>query len=384
MFAGTEVSVLAFTDGDTIVPMPVAQDHKRAHEFDCGPNTGGMGAIAPVTDVVDDALMSRIVAEVFEPTLRGLREQGLRYVGVLFAGLMLVKEASIAAEWQTTGTSAAAQHSLGAEDAPVSIQVLEFNCRFGDPETQVVLPLLDQIRGATLAQIFQACCDKTLHSTKVVFRQDIYAATVVAASGGYPGLFSKGCAIKFGRLTNTPMAVAGCAISEAAATGIIFHAGTALAPTHPDTSGVGAGGAFETSGGRVLCATAIAHSRSAAIAKAYDTIQEVSFSGMFFRRDIGGAYYRPHRLTQPLRVAVLGSTRGTDLVPIVEAISTGQLRGASVVAVLSNKADAGILDKAKSFGIATLVVSSAGKTRTVSDVDTFVVTRNAVITPECR
>jgi len=228
---GQEASVLAFTDGETVVPMVVAQDHKAAYDGDRGPNTGGMGCYAPA-DVVDEAVVGRVVAKVLQPAVDGLRAEGCRYVGVLYAGLMLQDNA---------------------------FQVLEFNCRFGDPETQVILPLLE----TDLVEIMEACIDGRLAEVEVRWRRQ-HAVCVVMASGGYPGGYPKGLPIE------------GLDEAAAQANTMIFHAGTRLE-----------GGRVLTDGGRVLGVTAWDDTLALAKARVYEAVERIHWSGAMYRTDIG-------------------------------------------------------------------------------------------------
>ncbi|MCD4689992.1 phosphoribosylamine--glycine ligase, partial [bacterium] len=180
---GEEASILAFTDGERIAPLVPSQDHKRAFDGDGGPNTGGMGAYAP-TPAVDEAMTRLVLRDVLEPTVAALREMGIDYRGVLYAGLMLTA------------------------DGP---KVLEFNCRFGDPETQVVLPLLD----GDLAAIMMATAEGRLDPTDVRASARA-AACVVMASGGYPGSYENGKRID------------GLAAAAAVDDVVVFHAGTSV------------------------------------------------------------------------------------------------------------------------------------------------------------
>ncbi|MGL4611637.1 MAG: phosphoribosylamine--glycine ligase, partial [Trueperaceae bacterium] len=223
---GKEVSVMAFCDGKTVKLMPPARDHKRIFDNDEGPNTGGMGAFTPLSDV-DDALLEKIRKTVLEPTIAAMNAQGTPYSGVLYAGIMLTP------------------------DGP---KVLEFNCRFGDPETQVILPLLK----TDLLEVLEACVDGTLDKVKLEWHKDA-CITVVAASKGYPSDYSKGLPIS---LSTTDE--------------LIFHAGTAEQ-----------NGTIETSGGRVLSVSSVAPSLEAARDKAYATLTQIHFDGMHYRRDIG-------------------------------------------------------------------------------------------------
>ncbi len=226
---GEEVSVLAFCDGSHFRLMPPAQDHKRLLDGDLGPNTGGMGAYAPAP-VCTPELLDEISRTVLAPTLAGLSAEGSPYTGVLYAGLMLTQE----------GPS-----------------VLEFNCRFGDPETQVILPLLK----SDLLEIALACTNGTLGDLTIEWEQGA-AACVVLASPGYPGKIEKGLPIEFK--------------SQDTSTGMIFHAGTQYLD-----------GKVLTSGGRVLGATGLGRDLPGAIQAAYQVVQQVSFTGMQYRRDIG-------------------------------------------------------------------------------------------------
>jgi phosphoribosylamine--glycine ligase len=229
---GEEVSVLALTDGITIRPLLPAQDHKRIGEGDRGNNTGGMGAYAP-TPLASPEIVQRVDAEVLQPTLAVLRKRGIDYRGVLYAGLMI--------------------------DSKGEIRVLEFNCRFGDPETQVVLPLLE----TPLDELLLACIEQRLEELPPLQWKPGSAVCVVTASAGYPGSYEKGKVIS--------------GIQEAEATGaIIFHAGTKLQ-----------GEDIITDGGRVLGLTAVAEDFESAIASVYRAVNCLQFEGMYYRRDIG-------------------------------------------------------------------------------------------------
>ncbi|MCB9758563.1 MAG: phosphoribosylamine--glycine ligase [Alphaproteobacteria bacterium] len=228
---GPEVSVLAFTDGQRYAMMPPAQDHKRALEGDLGPNTGGMGAYAPAP-VATPALLRQIEAEVIAPTLRGLAAEGAPYRGVLYAGVMLTP------------------------DGP---RVLEFNCRFGDPETQALVPLLD----GDLAEIMLACATGALDPARVTWREGS-AATVVLASQGYPGPYRKG------------FPITGVNQADALDGVEVFQAGTRFE-----------GGQLVTSGGRVLAVTGRGATLREALQRAYAGARCIDFEGRTFRRDIG-------------------------------------------------------------------------------------------------
>ncbi len=231
---GQEVSVLAVTDGLTIRPLLPAQDHKQVGEGDTGPNTGGMGAYAP-TPVMPAELLARVQTEVLEPTLKRLRARGIDYRGVLYAGLIVTPEGDP--------------------------KVIEFNCRFGDPETQAVLPLLD----TPLEEIILACCEQRLESLPPFEWKAGASACVVMAAQGYPGSYKKGLVIDG----------IGTAESEDPSM-VVFHAGTRLSAD-----------GLKSTGGRVLGVTAIAPSFEGALAKAYHAINKIDFPGSYYRRDIG-------------------------------------------------------------------------------------------------
>ena len=226
---GEEASLLAFTDGETVVPMLPAQDHKRIFDGDRGANTGGMGAYAPAP-VMTAELVETAMNEILRPTVAALKAKGYPYCGCLYAGLMIT----------ATGP-----------------KVVEFNARFGDPETQAVLPLLE----SDLTEIMLSCAEGKLSADKVRFT-DKAAACVIMASAGYPGDYAKGAAIT--------------GIDEARDAGcLVFHAGT----TQKD-------GELVTSGGRVLGVTAVADDISAAVRKAYEGVEKIHFDGAYYRRDI--------------------------------------------------------------------------------------------------
>ncbi len=227
--SGPELSLLVLTDGQTAVPLAPARDHKRAYDHDQGPNTGGMGAFAPPPDV-DDALIAHIMHTIVQPTIDGMAALGTPYVGVLYAGLMLTA------------------------DGP---KVIEFNCRFGDPETQVVLPLL----ASDLVELMLACVNGRLTPDMVKIHPGA-CATVVMAAPGYPASYPKGLPIT--GLDAVPEDV------------LLFHAGTAVQD-----------GQFVTSGGRVLAVTARGDDLGTAVSRAYAGIEKIHFDGAHFRTDIG-------------------------------------------------------------------------------------------------
>ncbi|MGD9559288.1 MAG: phosphoribosylamine--glycine ligase [Oscillospiraceae bacterium] len=228
---GPEVSVLAFCDGETLVPMVSSMDHKRALDGDAGPNTGGMGTVAPNPHYTP-AMAQRSYEEIFLPTVRALQTEGAPFKGCLYFGLMLTA------------------------DGP---KVIEYNCRFGDPETQVVLPLLE----SDLLEIMRACTEGRLREAMVRFAPGA-AACVVMASGGYPEKYATG------------LPITGLAEAERLPGVAVYHAGTRLE-----------NGQLLTSGGRVLGVTAVAPTLSAALSTAYQAAGAIHFEGAHYRRDIG-------------------------------------------------------------------------------------------------
>jgi phosphoribosylamine--glycine ligase len=227
---GEEASVLAFVDGDTIVPMVSAQDHKRVFDGDKGPNTGGMGAYSPAP-VVTKKMDQEILETILKPTVKALQDMGITYRGVLYAGLMITK------------------------DGP---KVIEYNCRFGDPETQVVLPRLK----TDFVNVCLAVAQGKLSHLKIEWDERPTACVVMAAKG-YPGSYPKGQAI-------TGLDEAGKKPDS-----MVFHAGTAL---HK--------GNITTNGGRVLCVTGIGETIARAVQRAYQTLEVIHFDGGHFRKDI--------------------------------------------------------------------------------------------------
>ncbi|MGJ3246247.1 MAG: phosphoribosylamine--glycine ligase [Elainellaceae cyanobacterium] len=229
---GQEVSVLAITDGLTIRPLLPAQDHKPIGEGDTGANTGGMGAYAP-TPIVTTALIDRIQQDILEPAIATLQTRGIDYRGVLYAGLMITPDG----------------HP----------KVIEFNCRFGDPETQVVVPLLE----TPLEDLMLACAQQRLAQLPPITWKSGAAACVVMASGGYPDTYPKGFAIT--------------GLAEAEETGAtVFHAGTRIKQDQ-----------LVTDGGRVLGVTGTGETFEEAIAHAYRAVECIQFEGAYYRQDIG-------------------------------------------------------------------------------------------------
>ena len=229
LLVGEEVSVLAFTDGRTVVPMIPSQDHKRVFDGDLGPNTGGMGAYAPAP-IYNPELHQIVVRDILEPTVKGLAENGWDYHGVLYAGLMITEEGP---------------------------KVLEYNVRFGDPETQPVLAMLD----TDLIEIIEAVIDNRLDEIEIKWKHGA-AVCVVMAAGGYPGSYTKGEVIS--------------GLDSAAEHAVVFHAGTAERD-----------GQIVTNGGRVLGVTALGKNISEAINKAYSGVEKINFNAAHYRRDIG-------------------------------------------------------------------------------------------------
>lgn len=231
---GEEASLLAFVDGKTVVPMIASQDHKRIFDGDKGPNTGGMGTYAPAP-VLTDTLRDKAMKTILEPMVAAMENEGMPYVGCLYAGLMIT---------------------------PQGPKVVEFNARFGDPETQVVLPLLD----SDLGQIMMACATGTLTADMVKWK-DSSAACVILASKGYPETSSKGDVIH-GDIKQHD-------------TTIVFHSGTKLV-----------GDEYVTNGGRVLGVVGLGKDLRTALDRAYGRIEHINFEGMQYRTDIGAKAFK--------------------------------------------------------------------------------------------
>lgn len=226
---GEEASVLAFVDGQTVLPMEPAQDHKAIYDGDRGPNTGGMGAYCPAR-IVDKRTANEVRRRILEPTVEALRRRGIVYKGVLYAGLMITKGGA---------------------------KVLEFNCRFGDPEIQAVLPRLN----SDIVDVMEATLESRLADVKLSWNGQ-HAICVVAASGGYPGDYERGKPIS--------------GLKEASYEVLIFHAGTAERD-----------GRIVTNGGRVLGVTALGQTLAKAQKRAYSALAKIHFDGIYYRRDIG-------------------------------------------------------------------------------------------------
>jgi phosphoribosylamine--glycine ligase len=233
--SGSELTVFAVTDGKAFTLLPPSRDHKRAYDGDKGPNTGGMGAYAPVT--LPDGLLDRVTDEVLKPTLAGLASDGIDYRGVIYMGLM-----------------------LSGEGSETRVSVVEYNVRFGDPEMQAVLPLLKGDFGA----LMQAAANGILGECPII-KSEGNAMCVVLTSGGYPGDFVKG------------MRIAGLGQEDGDAGAYVFHAGT----------GCDGEGNIVTNGGRVLSVVGTGETFAAARERAYQRIRTLSFENMHYRSDIG-------------------------------------------------------------------------------------------------
>jgi phosphoribosylamine--glycine ligase len=263
---GEEASFLAFTDGKTILPLPTSQDHKPIYDDDKGPNTGGMGAYSPAP-VVTPALEKQIMNKIMVPSVKGMAKEGRPYKGVLYAGLMIKNGKA---------------------------KVVEFNCRFGDPEAQ---PLLMRLK-TDLVDVIEAVLDKRLHKIKL----DIDprpTVCVVMASGGYPASYEKG------------KVITGLSKAAKQESVVVFHAGTALKNKKTVTAG-----------GRVLGVTAIGNDLDEAISKAYKTVAMIKWPGSFYRTDIGAK--AAHHSKKPAKVKTdkvqVGIVMGSDSdLPVMQA-----------------------------------------------------------------
>ena len=228
---GDEISFLCLSDGQHVAPLVPAQDHKRIGEGDTGPNTGGMG-VYTTDSLLDPAMIEWILHHIAQPTIHGMADEDIPFKGVLYCGLMMTARGP---------------------------QVLEFNARFGDPETQAILMRLD----SDLVEALEACIDGRLSETKLRWTQGA-SACVIASSAGYPGSYKTGFPISgldsAGRIPGVQ----------------VFHSGTSLADGH-----------ILTGGGRVLGVTAAADTLAQALGRAYDALAEIQFEGMYYRRDIG-------------------------------------------------------------------------------------------------
>ncbi len=226
---GIELSVFVLTDGDAYVLLPEAKDYKKIGEGDKGVNTGGMGAVSPVP-FADDDFMAKVKSRIIDPTISGLKKDGIEYCGFIFIGVIMVDEEPM---------------------------VIEYNCRLGDPETEVIIPRLKN----DLVELFQAVAEKKLKGKSIDIDERM-AATMVAVSGGYPGSYEKGFPIT--------------GLDKTFDGSLIFHSGTKLE-----------NGEVITNGGRVLCVTTYAYSLQDAVRKSVSVLRQIDFDGMYFRRDIG-------------------------------------------------------------------------------------------------
>lgn len=242
---GEEASFMVFSDGEYVEPMVPARDHKRVFDGDQGPNTGGMGAYS-TDDILNKSTRKAILEKIVYPTIHGMAAEDRPYKGVLYVGLMLT---------------------------PAGPKVLEFNARFGDPETQAVLPRME----SDLLPVLEAAMDGTLYSTEIQWSSGV-ALSVVLASGGYPGLFENG------------KAITGLGMAEEIQDVIVFHSGTRTQD-----------GIYYTNGGRVLAVTARGRDLSDAIIKSYEAVNKIHFEGMHCRRDIGARGLRRIRMPDEAR-----------------------------------------------------------------------------------
>lgn len=242
---GPEVTLMALTDGKTVLPFPSCQDHKRIYDGDKGPNTGGMGAYAP-TPFYDDLIRVKVEKEIIQNFVRGLNSEGMDYRGIIYFGLMITK----------TGP-----------------KVLEFNVRFGDPEAAVVLPLIK----SDMFEVFTAVANGELSKVNLQIKPS-FACTVVMASGGYPGTFQTGLPIsgleRIGRDGNV----------------IVYHAGTKSA-----SQGI------ITSGGRVLTVTGVGKTLESAVVRAYQGVKKISFSDAHFRNDIAAKALKNKKISTRIK-----------------------------------------------------------------------------------
>jgi phosphoribosylamine--glycine ligase/phosphoribosylglycinamide formyltransferase/phosphoribosylformylglycinamidine cyclo-ligase/phosphoribosylamine--glycine ligase/phosphoribosylformylglycinamidine cyclo-ligase len=298
---GEECSVMSFCDGKCSVAMPAAQDYKRAGDGDQGGNTGGMGAICPAPSMAP--AMQAQMHDILQRTVDAMASEGNHFKGCLYGGFILTAQGPM---------------------------LLEYNCRFGDPETQVLLSLLE----SDLYEVMQACAGGNLNEIQVSWSDD-YACTVVCAAPGYPGQCPTGLSISGIDAANRLTGVQ------------VYHAGTTRL-----------GDDLVTSGGRVISVTGTGRDANEARAAAYLGVECVSFEGHQYRTDIGhptsaaaAAVVVKAEKSPLVRVGVLGSTRGSSLQPVLDAIEAGRCANATVVVVISDKEDAEILARASRHGI---------------------------------
>ncbi|KZF21330.1 phosphoribosylamine--glycine ligase [Xylona heveae TC161] len=256
---GDELSILTFSDGYTLRSLPPAQDHKRIFDGDQGPNTGGMGCYAP-TRIASEQVIEEIHRTILEPTIKGMRQEAFPFCGVLFTGLMMTKNGP---------------------------KVLEYNTRFGDPETQTLLPLISA--DTDLAEVMVACTERWLDAVELKVEPK-FAATVVVSAGGYPGSYAKGTEMT---LDERPEGIE------------IFHAGTTIKD-----------GKLRTSGGRVIAASATAETLEEAVKRAYDGVATIHFDKMFYRKDIAHRAFGVKAPKEAMTYASAGVSidAGNDLV----------------------------------------------------------------------
>ena len=236
---GPEISIHALSDGKNYKIFPTSQDHKRIGEGDTGPNTGGMGVVGPLS-FVDSGMMDRIEKEIIAPTIKAMSDDGTPFEGILYPSLMLTKGGP---------------------------KIIEFNVRFGDPECQVYMRLLD----TDLLEIINSCIDKKLEEKEIKWK-NIFACNIAVASGEYPGNYEKG------------KIISGIDETEKIKNIVVFHAGTKYS-THSTSSGQVSN--LVTNGGRVLGISATGETLQEALATAYEAVSKISFDGMQYRRDIG-------------------------------------------------------------------------------------------------
>lgn len=307
---GEEASILAISDGKDFVLLDSSQDHKPVFDEDKGPNTGGMGAYSPAP-VVTHILENEIKNNVIKKTLEGMAKEGAPFKGVLYAGLMITDEGP---------------------------KVLEFNVRFGDPEIQAIFPRLR----SDLYEIMKLAVNGKIRKAELEWSTEP-ACCVVLASGGYPGSYEKGKEISgLDQVKNTDKEQ-------------VFMAGVKLTD-----------GKFFTSGGRVLNLVAQGNTIEKAIENTYQLIPKVSFEKVYYRKDIGKKalkYSEGFKKYDKLNLAVLASTRGTDLQALIDESKAGRLENVNIAVVVSNVEKAGALDKARNNGIEAVYISQKGKTR---------------------
>jgi phosphoribosylamine--glycine ligase/phosphoribosylformylglycinamidine cyclo-ligase len=323
---GEEVSLLAFSDGHSVVPLVPARDYKRVGDGDKGPNTGGMGCYAPSPFLPDD-LVQEAKARVLQPAIQGMSRRGTPYVGVLYAGLMLTDE---------------------------GVRVLEFNCRFGDPETQVLLPLLE----TDLVEIILACLEGRLDRVDVRW-EEAYTTTVVMASAGYPAEYEKGKEIR------------GVEDAEALADTFVFQAGTKVDE-----------GALCTAGGRVLAVTAVGSSLDEARKRAYEGVDKIEFEGAQYRSDIGAGAQKMLDRQKTGREGSAYAAAGVDvdakmriferMQAAVESSYTpgviagmGPFGGLYSLEALADAQDLVLVSSTDGVGTKTIIVSAMGRYDTV-------------------